>query len=72
MTMLWWNVLRWFTREWWKYLLTDLNNSWWFGDEGRIQQILCRIKGHPAGEIFFTLYRDEPDHRCSNCREDLG
>lgn len=67
-----WALQRWFTREWWKYLFTNLPSSTWLGEEGNLERVLCRIKGHPRGEIYFTVYGDEPDHHCKDCGEDLG
>lgn len=34
--------------------------------------ILCRLKGHPNGEIFYNSGGLEPDHRCKNCLEIIG
>lgn len=62
---------KWLDPSWWRYLFSDLPTSWWFGEEGRIERILCRARGH-AGEIFYNVMGDEPDHRCSRCLEDLG
>lgn len=53
----------WFTPWWWRYLLTDCRgwaNFW------------CRVRGHPYPVVWYTVYRLEPDMRCTNCDEDLG
>lgn len=67
-----WNIARWFDPSWWRYLFNDLPTSWWFGEEGRLERIMCRVRGHPKGEVFYTMYGDEPDHHCQTCGEDLG
>lgn len=60
-----WKVTRWFTPDWWRYLLTGCKgwtNFW------------CRVRGHPAGVWWYTSNPEamEPDMHCKNCEEDLG
>lgn len=43
-----------------------------FGDESAWERIVCRVKGHPKGEVFYNPGGDEPDHRCQTCGENLG
>ena len=53
----------WFTREWWRYLLTGATG---------FRHILCRARGHPSGTVFYNAGGLEPDMRCKNCPNDLG
>lgn len=58
-----WPAWRWLTPGWWRGLLdgcTGWRNFW------------CRVRCHPYGVVWYSQYRDEPDMRCKNCREDLG
>lgn len=49
--------------------------QWLFskGDNPRFtskwNRLICRLKGHPAGQIFYTCQPNatEPDDRCANC-----
>jgi len=55
-------ISRWFTKDWWEYLLEKpLTHT----------KFLCRMKGHPAGIIFFNLGGLEPNDRCKNCGDRL-
>jgi hypothetical protein len=60
--------MRWFHLEWYKYLFTNLPNDTII-EKGRV--ILCRMKGHPAGPVWFTSTGTEPDMTCNNCGDDL-
>lgn len=55
--------MHWFTRSWYQYLF-QANTGW--------RNILCRVKGHPDGVIWYNPAGSEPDMRCKNCSEDLG
>ena len=64
----WWKLTRWFTKGWWQYLLEPKckDVSW-------LTAIWCRVRGHPAGVVWFTLSdRLEPDMSCKDCGDDLG
>lgn len=61
-----WKIWRWFTYSWYKYLFGHP-----LGDEP-IERILCRIKGHTCGVIWYDPTGVEPDMRCKHCYEDLG
>lgn len=43
----------------------DMEISWWTA-------IVCRVRGHPAGVVWYNSGRDEPDMHCRNCYDDLG
>lgn len=58
-----WEIWRWFTPEWWRYL-AEGSTGW--------RNIWCRIRGHPCGPRYFTMSGSEPDWRCQNCDENLG
>ena len=58
-------ILHWFRLWWWRFLLEDCagwRNFW------------CRVRGHPAGPIFFqtSVLADEPNWYCRNCGEYIG
>jgi len=36
------------------------------------QIILCRLKGHPNGIVYYRSDGDCPDTRCKDCGEDIG
>lgn len=44
----------------------------WLFQETMPERIICRIKGHPNGEIYYNPGGSEPDHRCQDCGEELG
>lgn len=33
--------------------------------------IVCRLKGHPNGPIYYTTSGFEPDMRCKDCYDEL-
>jgi hypothetical protein len=41
-------------------------------DETKGRRLLCRIRNHPEGEIYWNPGGDEPDHRCQTCGESIG
>ncbi len=61
--------MHWFTRDWWRYLLaprSDSHVSW-------LTVILCRLRGHPCGVVWYTgPTAMEPDMTCRDCGDDLG
>jgi hypothetical protein len=60
--------MHWFTLAWWKYLLGKKHPevSW-------RKTILCRMRGHPCGVIWYTgPLAQEPDMTCKDCGDDLG
>ena len=59
--------MHWFTKEWWKYLLEQKNR-----DVSWITTIICRVKGHPKGTVFYNPTGLEPDMHCKTCGDDLG
>ena len=52
---------------WWRMILADATpgNSWW-------RAVLCRIRNHPCGVIWYTDHGLEPDMHCKKCGDDLG
>jgi hypothetical protein len=52
----------WLCVEWYKYLASSSN----------LVNLLCRIRGHPEGVVFYTMDRLEPNYCCKTCGEDLG
>jgi len=62
-----WKFTRWFTLEWYKYLLDQpyrQKRTW--------AMVWCRVKGHPSGTIFYNLNGTEPNPYCKDCGEDIG
>lgn len=62
---------KWFNIDWWKYILEKPKHPN-YRDVGRITIIICRIKNHPCGVIWYNPSGFEPDMHCRNCGEDLG
>lgn len=58
----------WFSRLWYKYLFTELD--WCDGYLHKLKVIHCRIKGHPAGPVWYSS-GFEPDMSCKNCGDEL-
>jgi hypothetical protein len=53
----------------------DWNPRWvWvqLTDETKGRRLLCRIRKHPEGEIYWNPGGDEPDPRCQTCGESIG
>jgi len=63
----WWNnLLTWFHKDWWVYLLERPKGV------SRWTAFWCRASGHPAGPRFYNPYGLEPDWHCRNCNDNLG
>lgn len=41
-------------------------------DETKGRRLICRLRGHPSGEIYYNPGGLEPDHRCKDCGEEIG
>lgn len=64
-------MTKWFCLGWYKYLFSNLDFAYDY--RHKLQIILCRIKGHPNGIIYYTgASATEPDNRCKDCFEDIG
>jgi hypothetical protein len=56
-----------------RYWLTSRLWRWsWLWGETKPERILCRLRGHPKGMIFYNPGGYEPDGRCKTCGEDIG
>jgi len=53
----------WLYPSFWKYV---------FKKNTGIRNIICRIRGHPYGVVWYNVSGLEPDMSCNNCGEDLG
>ena len=66
---LYYEVMKWFTKEWWNYLLEKPKDSsytnWWV-------RFHCRRKGHPCGPWYHNIGGLEPDMHCKHCGDYLG
>lgn len=71
-----WGEIRYLFQSWTpEGLKWQWNPKWvWIQltDETKGRRLLCRIKGHPSGEIFWNPGGNEPDHRCRDCGESIG
>lgn len=58
-------------KEYLRYLFAKPNNNnfcnW-------LTRIICRIKGHPAGVVWYTSDPNsiEPNMKCKTCNDDLS
>lgn len=62
--------MKWFRFDWYKYLFSNLSEF----DDGyfhKLQVIYCRMKGHPAGPVWYNPSGWEPDMTCKNCGDQL-
>lgn len=66
-----WGFTRWFSKWWWQYLFEKKNGDQSFYEISRLKIILCKIKGHPNGYIFYNPGGYEPDYHCKDCYEEL-
>jgi hypothetical protein len=60
----------WFLLSWYKYLFEKRND--WYGRASWITTIVCRMKNHPCGVVYYNPNGLEPDMHCKNCGDDLG
>lgn len=77
----WINLPEWgewrYLGRWWSYQTKTYRRSFrwaWIQltDETKGRRLICRLRGHPEGEIYYNPGGDEPDHRCKNCGEEIG
>ena len=54
--------MKWFTYGWYNYL---------FKDNTGIRNIICRVRGHPSGPVWYTMTKYEPDMTCKDCGEEI-
>ena len=59
--------MKWLTRLWYQYLFGELKGYSW---RTKWTKIVCRIKGHPCGPIYYC-HGTEPDYRCKNCKDEI-
>jgi len=62
-------MCKWFSSHWYRYLFSGFEDCYDFREV--ILRIICRIKGHPRGMIYFNPSGFEPDYRCKDCFEEL-
>ena len=58
-----------------QYLFEKADNPNWCSDNSIIdwwKRLLCRIKHHPRGEIYYNPGGYEPDGRCKDCGDNIG
>jgi len=56
-----------FNINFWKYILLKPKEG-----VGYINTIICRLRKHPCGVIWYNIYSNEPDMHCKNCYDWLG
>lgn len=63
-----WNIAKWFIKGYYKnYLFAELRGH---DLRTKLTKIICRIKGHPYGPIWYS-HGMEPDYRCKNCLDEI-
>ena len=73
----WINIPQWGE---WRYLFFDWKGKWtgfkwaWIKltDETKGRRLICRLRGHPKGEVYYNPGGFEPDHHCQTCGEGIG
>ena len=65
------DLLKWFSISWWKYLFEEKNSRQKNYGISRLKMIICKIKNHPNGCIYFNPNGLEPDDHCQDCYEEL-
>lgn len=75
----WDYVPRWLTRDWYAYLLRrpdhyDRALGWAYTNRvaDYANRVWCRLRGHPAGVIWFNPGALEPDNHCKNCGDEIA
>lgn len=52
-----------------QYLFSNLD--WCEGYLHKIKVVVCRIKGHPRGPIYYNVNGFEPDMSCKDCGDEV-
>jgi len=60
---------KWFTLGWYKYLF-EKKSTYYYNVPWEVV-ILCRIKNHPCGPVYYNPCGTEPDNHCINCGDEL-
>lgn len=66
MKKIWW-LSQWFSLIWYKYLFGELKG---YSFKEKWTKIICRIKGHPCGIIYYS-WGMEPNYHCKNCGDEI-
>jgi hypothetical protein len=61
--------MNWISLDWWKYVLSPRDRD---NDTPFLEVVVCRMKGHPNGTIYYNPGGWEPDDRCKDCYEHIG
>lgn len=60
--------MKWFSLYWYKYLFAKPDDphytDFW-------KRLLCRIRGHPYGIIYYNINGIEPNYQCKNCGDEI-
>lgn len=64
--------MKWLSPWWYQYLFSDL--KWAYGEAWYwpLKVIVCRIKGHPRGWVYYNPGGMEPDYSCKDCGDEIG
>lgn len=62
-------MLKWFNISWYKYLFKKRNG---YSNIGWVKTIICRLKNHLYGVVWYNIDGLEPNMHCRNCGDDLG
>ena len=57
--------MKWLSPNWWKYVFSRP-----LGDNP-LKRIICRMRGHPNGPIFYNVNGIEPNGKCIDCDEEI-
>jgi hypothetical protein len=70
MNLPWW-ITCWLTKSWYEYLFAP-KDRYCYSDVPYIEVLWCRLRGHPAGEIYYNPGGYEPNHHCRTCGDEIG
>lgn len=59
-----------FGRIWYVFRPLEKDQRW--AEISYIKAVICRIKNHPNGEIYYNPGGNEPDGHCKDCYELIG
>lgn len=68
----------WLTPSWWRYLLTRQfrnGDAYWPKKPSwptSLSHLICRIRNHPSGVVWYNVGGLEPDMTCRDCGDNLG
>lgn len=69
--------MKWLDIWFWRYLFERPTNyaRGWHSDNRLLDwwnRLRCRMRGHPAGTVYYKPGGLEPDTHCKGCGDDIG